>query len=198
MQGDSKLSICTMVLYVTPRDTQNKTVKCALTYALTEGKYQTGTWVQTYTDRSAMQTVSSIGARVFICYLDGQTELLAILTEKHCSNYGAEVQALQTAASVTETASSNNHQIAFLSYYLSVLETFSTNKESQPYTISTTRRAVLQWVPAHCRALRNEAADQPAETGSSDSQQHNVLISRENCTIIKSVCKKNDYHHLSK
>nr|KAG5685225.1 hypothetical protein BaRGS_005561 [Batillaria attramentaria] len=91
---------------------------------------------------------------------------MAIPTGKHCSNYSAEVKALQAAASVIQTAGSEYHQFVFLTDARSVLEALSNNKEQELMdtllAVSAGRRVVLQWVPAHCGVPGNEAADQLA------------------------------------
>ena len=76
-----------------------------------------------------------------------------------------------------------------------MLEALSNNKEPQLmdtlYTVSTTRRRVLQWVPA-----------QTAKAAASESQPVNALTYRGKCTIIKSVRKpatdKEDYDRLTR
>nr|KAG5706601.1 hypothetical protein BaRGS_005671 [Batillaria attramentaria] len=201
-----KLTISTSVPHVTSGDTQSESVKCALTKALIDEKYPGEAWVQVYTDGSATQAVSNGGAGVFIRYPDGQTESVAVPTGKHCSNYSAEVKALQAAASVIQTAGSEYHQFVFLTDARSVLEALSNNKEQELMdtllAVSAGRRVVLQWVPAHCGVPGNEAADQLAKKGASESQPNTDLTYGEKRTLIKSARKpvtpKDDYHCLTR
>nr|KAG5687248.1 hypothetical protein BaRGS_025350 [Batillaria attramentaria] len=115
---------------------------------------------------------------------------VAIPAGKHCSNYSADVKALQAAASVTQTAGSEYHQLVFLTDARSVLEALSNNKEQQLMdtllAVSAGRRVVLQWVPAHRGLPGNEAADQLAKKGASESQPDTDLTNGEKRTLIKS------------
>ena len=60
-----------------------------------------------------------------------KTESLGVLTGKHCINYSTEAQALQTAASSIQTASSEYYQVVFLTDAPSILGALSNNKEPQ-------------------------------------------------------------------
>ena len=129
-QGKPKLSICTTY---NPPCHPSKYPKWDCQVQSHKGsdrknKYPIETWVQIYTD-GMMQAVSNEGA-VSIYYPKGQIELLAILTGKHCSNNSAEVQAFEIAATAIPTASSDNHQLMFLTDALAMLKALS-NKEPQ-------------------------------------------------------------------
>ena len=70
------------------------------------------------------------------------------------------------------------------------------------YTISTTRRMVLQWVPVHwTRGLPGkEAIDQLAKTGASHSQPDSAPTYGKTCSVIRSARKPSagdDYHRFS-
>ena len=69
-------------------------------------------------------------------------------------------EALIQAASIVQASDQDCKQVVFLSDALSVLQAYQSHKlpnlTKALQQVSTTRRAVLQWIPAHCGILGNE------------------------------------------
>ena len=75
----------------------------------------------------------------------------------------AETEALIQAAFIVQASDHDCKQVVFLSDALSVLQAYQNHKlpnlTKALQQVAATRRAVLQWIPAHCGILGNEQAD---------------------------------------
>ena len=97
-------------------------------------------------------------------------------------------------------------QVVFLSDALFVLQAYQNHKlpnlTKALQQVATTRRAVLQWIPAHCGILDNEQADILAKEGARGEQHVNNVSFSEKKTLIRALTKpklqRDDYHLLSR
>ena len=82
------------------------------------------------------------------------------------------------------------------------IKTTSSQTWPKPYSkVAATRRAVLQWIPAHCGISENEQADIFAKEGARGEQHGNTVSFSEKKTRTRSLTmprsQRDDYHLLS-
>ena len=155
---------------------QEDTSKKLITLSHIDDFYPQATWIHVYTDGSATDTVQDGGAGSFIYLPNGETLEAASATGKYCTNYDAEVKALeQGAQAVIDLTDANSENVVFLTDSRSVLDSLAGHGEHnlrcKLYSILEHRRVVLQWVPAHCGIKGNEHADMPTRN-KKNSQLH--------------------------
>ena len=98
-------------------------------------------------------------------------------------------------------------QVVFLSDALFVLQAYQNHKfpnlTKALQQVAATRRAVLQWIPAHCGISGNEHADILAKVGARGEQHaSNVSFSEKKTLLIRALTmprsQNDDYHLLSR
>ena len=111
-------------------------------------------WIQVFSDWSTTNAVTSGGAGILVCVPEGQKATASMAIRKQCSDYCAETEALMQAASIVQVSDHDCKQIVFLSNALSTVQTYPNQKHPDLakaiQEVAAIRRAVLQWIPAHC------------------------------------------------
>ena len=96
------------------RDQEDTSTKL-LTLSHIDDFYPQATWIHVYTDGSTTDTVQDGGAGSLIYLPNGKTLKTASATGKYCTNYDAEVKALeQGAQAVIDLTNANSEDVVFL------------------------------------------------------------------------------------
>ena len=129
-----------------------------------------------YTDGSAIDAVQDGGAGNLIYLPNGETLEAASATGKYCTNYDAEMKALeQGAQTVIDLTYTNSEDVVCLTDSRSVVESLNGHEEPnfsrKLYNIIEHKRVTLQWTPSHCGIKGNEHADRLAKQGGNMEQE---------------------------
>jgi len=148
---------------------ENETIRRSLTLATIYADYPLDTRTHVYTDESGSRAIKDGGAgiHILVTFPSGQksAHYIAhyIATEKHCSNYRAETEALVKAVSLIEDSAEEVISVVFLTDARSVLEGLQSNNVTElAHTVNklgSSRNVALQWIPSHCGVPGNEKAD---------------------------------------
>ena len=192
------IKVHTTVLSLSDGDTQDDTVKQSLTLAMTAERYLPQ-------DGSATNAVTNGGAGILVHFPGGQKVSASMAIGKHCPSYRAETETLIQAASIVQASDHDCKQVVFLSDTLSVLQAYQNHKlpnlTKALQQVAATRRAVVQWIPAHCGISGNEQADIPAKEGARGEQHANNVSFSKKKTLIRELTmprsQRDDYHLLS-
>ena len=168
--------------------------------------YPHDAWIHVYTDGSPTNTTRDGGAGSIIYLQGGQQIENSAATGKHCTNYGAEVKALEQGAKAIDDLTDQTTDVVFLTDYRTALDAL--HNPSEPHlsrilhSILGKRRFVLQWIPAHCGIKGNEMADKLAKKGAAMTQHNNSITLAEKKAIIKHCFKTrkipDNYHRLDR
>ena len=150
----SNIKVHTTVPSLSGGDTQDDAVKQSLTLAVIAERYPQEAWIHVFTDGSATNAVTNRGAGILARFALGQKVTANTAVGKHCSHYRAETEAFVQAASIVQASDHDCTIVVFLSDAISVLQAYQNHKLPNPtkalQQVAATRRAVLQWIPAHC------------------------------------------------
>ena len=95
-------------------------------------RYPQSSWIQAFTDGSAENAVRNGGSGVFIKFPGGTPDSLSIPVGDLCSNYRAELQALQAAAQHLAERDDRRRNIVFLTDSLSSLQCIMSGPTDHP------------------------------------------------------------------
>ena len=97
-----------------------------------------------------------------ICLQESQTIENSAVNSKNCTNYGAEVKALEQGAKAVDDQMDKTTDVVFLADSRSALHALHNKSElhlsRKLNSIIENRRVVLQWIPAHCGINSKEMA----------------------------------------
>ena len=138
-----------------------------LTLALIADRFPHNVWTHVYTNGSAEEGMKNGGSRVFIKYPDSDTTSLLVPGGLQCSNYGAEILAICTAAEHLLGSGKNMGNIAIFTDSLSTLQALNSADPDQMIQrlhsslakLTAQFSVSLLWVPAHVGLTENETED---------------------------------------
>jgi ribonuclease HI len=203
-QASDSLQINTSVCGLISGNEYNELEKRAATLCMIQDMYPNQAWIHAYTDGSATKAVMNGGAGIFISYPDGHQETRHIPTGKFCSNYTAEVQALEQAAKMIYNTNSDCQQVVIFTDALSVLQALKGGKlphlRNELSKVAIIKQTMLQWVPSHCGVPGNEKADKLAKKGGECEQVDNEIPYSEMKRAIQAIRREqnqpNDEYHI--
>ena len=160
------------------------------------------TWIHAYTDGSAFNAIANAGLGAWIKLPNNKTLSLTSPCGIYCSNYDAEVaainEALQAIHRELETDANSKPDVVIFSDSQSALQAIQNWDSSSTsvteiikkiHSIKTQHKieVYLQWIPGHSEIPGNEKADTLAKAGSS-SEQPDVPVSMATAKkIIKTI-----------
>ena len=184
---------------ILPKGTQTDLERKSLTLEYIERNYPEDQWTHAYTDGSAEEAIRNGGGGITILQKDGKRIQHAIPTGKFCTNYKAEAEALQTAATMLiENKEAMHPKIVIFSDALSVLQAVQNPLNKELNTLSSALTllqqsndaTIIQWIPSHCNIRGNEEADRLAKEGGQLTQDIIETTFEEAKTIVKEKQKK--------
>ena len=110
--------------------------------------YPQEAWILVYTDGSATNAIRDGGAGSIIYFQGGQQNENSAATGEYCTNYGAEVKALEQGAKAIDDLTDQTTDVVFLTDSRSALDAL--HNQSEPHlskilhSILGKRRVVLQ------------------------------------------------------
>ena len=165
-----------------------------ITLDLIDEKYNNAGWTHVYTDDLATEAVKDGGSGIVIKYPTGNVKRISIPAGHTCSNYKAELLAIQTALDSLEDLELNKRNIALFTDSLSALQGLDTDRDDLTLLkikqslskLGEERNIDLQWIPAHCGIPGNEDPDKLAKIGSeANDDQPSSPTYAEVKTIVK-------------
>ena len=179
--------------------------------ALKQGTLETvdsysGVPIHVYTDGSAFKATINAGAGVLIKYQDGSRMKISNPCGKYCSNYFAEIKAMDIAFSTLEDqftdATQKPDNLVIFSDSLSALQDLedTSNKINSEITNLALKidsllnrfpiKITLQWIPGHIGLQGNEAADKLAREGAAKEQPDKPLDMQTTKQILRNNSKE--------
>jgi len=204
---DIAQAIRTTIPGIMGKDNSIPTILKTTSLQMIDELYPAQIWTHIYTDGSAEEAIRNGGAGVFINYPDGSSRSISLPTGKICTNFKAEMIAIQTA--LKQIDPQPNEHYAIFTDSMAAIQNISANKTdtTTQNTItalqckSATSKIIIQWIPAHCGIPGNERADRLAKAGSQSVQQITSTSYKETKTLVKSAFRNkwkkehNEYDH---
>ena len=106
------MEICKEIRGIERKGEQTAPVLRTNTLDLIDEKYKNEKWTYVYTDCSATEAVKDGGSGIFIEYSSGNVKRISIPAGHTCSNYKAELLAIQTALDSLDDLELNKRNIA--------------------------------------------------------------------------------------
>ena len=142
-------------------------------------------WIHIYTDGSAFKGTTRAGYGVHIQYPDGDSSEISEACGEKCTNYEAEMIAIETAlyylSTLFDTSPPKARSTVIFTDSQSVLQALENDSldnqdlthilKSSHYLISTYGiDLVMQWIPGHSNTPGNDRADKLAKRGANQEQ----------------------------
>ncbi|BFZ07875.1 hypothetical protein BsWGS_10914 [Bradybaena similaris] len=191
-QASDNLQISTSINGLELGQDYNELQKRTATLSMIQERYPEHTYIQAYTDGSAVNAVRNGGAGIYILYPENQQrETRYAPTGKYCSNFSAEAQAIEQAAGMIYSSNSDCSQAVIFTDALAVLQALKSGKLSHLRSVldkvSERYKVTLQWVPLHCGVPGNERADSLAKKGGECEQPDNEVTYFEKKRAIQAI-----------
>ena len=188
---DFDITICQEVPGLLPREQQFPAEEMTVTMQMLEEKYPQTEWTRIYTDGSADEAIKNGGSGVYVKTSTGETHTYERATGKKCTNFRAEVAALQIAA--THIIEKKPDKAVVLTDSKAALQAL--NSDTPDLAVYKLKEdllhlpekctTVLQWIPAHCGIPGNERADRLAKSGSKHQQPNVPSTYQEVKTLLR-------------
>ena len=181
------IKVHTTVPSLSGGDTSDVKVKQSLILAMNERLYISKGSMDSCIHRWASnQLVTNRGAGILVHFPGGQKATASKAVGKHCSNHHAKTEAFMQAAFILQASDHYSKQVVFLSDALSVPQAYQNHTlpdlAKALQKVAAIRRAVLQWIPAHCKISGNEQVDILAQEGTREEQHNNNVSSSKKKT----------------
>ena len=161
-------------------------------------------WIHVYTDGSAFKATVKAGYGVYIQYPNGTSDKLFDACGEICSNYEAEITALEAALyhlkTVFDVFPSRAQHIVIFTDSLSALKALKGDfckpeltqiiTDANQLITSHQVRIVMQWIPGHSNTPGNDVADKLAKTGSKQEQPQTPTTLQTAKKILKTANKE--------
>ena len=141
--------------------------------------------------------INSCSRDAHIRHVDGEQTDKAIVGGKTCSNFRAEVLAIQTAADLLFSSEKQHGNVVIFSDSMSALQALDSPDpgpmiqalKTSLKNLTSKAPTTLQWVPAHVGLSGNERADHLAKEGSKLHQPTVAATYKETKTLLHNVCR---------
>ena len=161
-------------------------------------------WIHAYTDGSAFKATTKAGYGTYIQHSDGTTDELSSACGEKCSNYEAEIAAVETALyhlrSIFSIFPSKINNIVIFTDSKSLLQVLHHNPhniEMNQITMESHKlmdtfgiNITMQWIPGHTNIPGNERADSLAKRGSQEEQPNTASTLHTAKQIIRANAKE--------
>ena len=162
--------------------------------------------IHVYTDGSAFKATINAGAGVLLKYPDGTRSKHSNPCGNYCSNYTAEIKAMNNAVHILSSEFASKDQqpanVVIFTDSLSALQDLESITQKINNDITALAQSIdtflnsfeiqvtLQWIPGHIGIQGNEAADKLAREGASKEQPNRPLDMQTTKQILRNNTKE--------